>query len=574
MRVSAMTRRVTATVALTVSLALGSSALVACGNSDSAVSTKKVDAESTVLSDDIAASESLIDSSEAVVVSSAGSAEQRRAAGIAVAAGLPMLVAGSAEDAEDDTTAKSPKKDARGRDTGADIADVEKEIDRLGAKTVLTVGAVDLTGEEGRQIIADPGTTDGLQELVGTEFKVLKETESKPTRAVVEMDPEKPTVVESDATKDGGANQEAQDRASDGQDDKGQESVTLPKGSPKEVKDTLALAAPGTGLASIATARAAGLKVSWLPVGDARATSESISAARDGESLIALGKVFGDKNKFDQSIELAQDDKVKELPGGGTLLFPGRHLIATYGHPGVAPLGVMGEDDPEDAVARAKDYVKQYEKFADDPVLPAFEIIASVAQADPGPRGDYSEPAPVETLKPYVEAMTKAGGYVIIDLQPGSADFLDQAKFYEELLKMPNVGLALDPEWKMEPGQVPATQVGHVKAEEVNRVADWLAELTRKNNLPQKMLMLHQFQLQMIRDRETLDLSHPELAFVLHADGHGTAQEKFETWNVMLQDLQPEIFEAWKNFIDEDQPMFTPEETMNIEPRPWLVTYQ
>ena len=95
MRVSAMTRRVTATVALTVSLALGSSALVACGNSDSAVSTKKVDAESTVLSDDIAASESLIDSSEAVVVSSAGSAEQRRAAGIAVAAGLPMLVAGS-----------------------------------------------------------------------------------------------------------------------------------------------------------------------------------------------------------------------------------------------------------------------------------------------------------------------------------------------------------------------------------------------------------------------------------------------------------------------------------------------
>ncbi|MDK6657817.1 hypothetical protein QP257_24840, partial [Escherichia coli] len=97
-----------------------------------------------------------------------------------VAAGLPMLVAGSAEDAEDDSTAKSPKKDARGRDTGADIADVEKEIDRLGAKTVLTVGAVDLTGEEGRQIIADPGTTDGLKELVGTEFKVLKETESKP----------------------------------------------------------------------------------------------------------------------------------------------------------------------------------------------------------------------------------------------------------------------------------------------------------------------------------------------------------------------------------------------------------
>lgn len=574
MRVSAMARRMTATVALTVSLALGSSVLVACGDSDNAVAAKKAEAESTLLSDDIAVSQSLIKSSEAVVVSSAGADEQRRAAGIAVASGLPMLVVGSSQDEDDASVAKSPKKDSRGHDTGADISSVEKEIERLGATSVLTVGAVDLTGAEDRKIIADPGTTDGLKELTGTEFKVLEETESKPTRAIAEMDAEKPSVVEGVAAQEGEANQEVLDRANEGQDDKAEGSVTLPKGAPKENTDQLALAAPGTGLASIATARAAGLKVSWLPVGDARATSDSIAAAREGKSLIALGEVFGDESKFAQTIKLAKDDKVKELPGGGTLLFPGRHLVATYGHPGVAPLGVMGEDEPEEAVARAQEYVKQYEQFADDPVLPAFEIIASVAQADPGPRGDYSEPSPIENLKPYVDAMTKAGGYVIIDLQPGSADFLEQAKFYEELLKMPNVGLALDPEWKMEPGQVPATEVGHVKAEEVNRVADWLAELTRKNNLPQKMLMLHQFQLQMIRDRETLDLSHPELAFVLHADGHGTREEKFETWNVMLQDLQPEIFEAWKNFIDEDQPMFTPEETMNIEPRPWLVTYQ
>lgn len=574
MRVSAMARRVTATIALVTSLALGSSGLVACDGPDNGVAAKSVPAESEVLSDDIAASEKLLDSSEAVIVSSAGATEQRRAAGIAVAAGLPMLVVGSADEVEDEAVAKSPKKDSRGRDTGAEIAEVEKEIDRLGAKTVLTVGAVDLTGGEGLQVVPDPGNAEGLKKLLDVDFKVLDKPESKPTRAIAEMDAEKPTIVDAKVPGEGTADQERLDRANDGQDDKGQEAVTLPKGTLKEESDALALAAPGTGLASIATARAAGLKVSWLPVGDARATSESIAAARDGKSLIALGQVFGAKDKFDQSIKLAKDDKVKELPGGGTLLFPGRHLVATYGHPGIAPLGVMGEDDPEGAVKRAQEYVKQYEKFADDPVLPAFEIIASVAQAAPGPRGDYSEPAPVETLKPYVDAMTKAGGYVIIDLQPGSADFLDQAKFYEELLKMPNVGLALDPEWKMEPGQVPASSVGHVQAEEVNRVADWLAKLTRENNLPQKMLMLHQFQLQMIRDREKLDLSHPELSYVLHADGHGTRQEKFETWNVMLQDLQPEIFEAWKNFIDEDKPMFTPEETMNIEPRPWLVTYQ
>ena len=68
--------------------------------------------------------------------------------------------------------------------------------------------------------------------------------------------------------------------------------------------------------------------------------------------------------------------------------------------------------------------------------------------------------------------MTEAGGYVIIDLQPGSADFLEQAKYDEELLKRPNVGLALDPEWKLYDGQIPNQVVGHVKAEEINDVAN------------------------------------------------------------------------------------------------------
>nr|WP_120491396.1 hypothetical protein [Corynebacterium lactis] len=573
MRVSASARRFTATIALLTSISLGGGALVACGGQGNGVAVKSIASAPEVLADDLSVSEGLLDSAEAVVVSSSGEAEQRRAAAIAVAAKLPMLVLGSDAEPENEEVQRSPKKDARGYVAGVERARVEKEIDRLGVKSVLTVGAVDLTGGEGRQIIRDPGTPEGLRELVGVDFTVLDKPESKPSRVISEMDPAKPSVVDVKAsgTK---LTQEELDRANVGQDDKGSKSATLPKGSPAANKKAVALAAPGTGLASIATARAAGLDVEWLPVGDARATSESMKAARGGKSIVALGSVFGDTKRFEQTVALAKDDSIKELPGGGTLLFPGRHFIATYGHPGAAPLGVMGEQEPAEAVETAKGYVKQYEKFADDPVLPAFEIIASVAQASPGPRGDYSEPATVESLKPYVDAMTKAGGYVIIDLQPGSADFLEQAKIYEELLKMPNVGLALDAEWKMEPGQVPATEVGHVDASEINRVAQWLAKLTRDNKLPQKMLLLHQFQLQMIRNRESLDLSHPELSFVLHADGHGTPEEKFETWNVLLQDLQPEIFEAWKNFIDEDKPMFTPEETMNIEPRPWLVTYQ
>ncbi|KGF04579.1 hypothetical protein HMPREF1627_01965, partial [Actinomyces sp. S6-Spd3] len=116
-------------------------------------------------------------------------------------------------------------------------------------------------------------------------------------------------------------------------------------------------------------------------------------------------------------------------------------------------------------------------------------------------------------------------------------------------------------------------QVGHVEIAEVNEVSQWLAELVRDNNLPQKVFMLHQFQLQMIRDRDQM-VHHPELATVVHVDGHGSPEAKMHTWDVIREDMQPWVWMAWKNFIDEDKPMLNAEQTMGIEPRPWFVSFQ
>ena len=82
-------------------------------------------------------------------------------------------------------------------------------------------------------------------------------------------------------------------------------------------------------------------------------------------------------------------------------------------------------------------------------VVPTFEIIATTLQGSPGPDGDYSSESSVESLRPWVTKAEKAGLYVVLDLQPGRANFLDQAKRYAPLLRMPNVGLALDPEWRL-----------------------------------------------------------------------------------------------------------------------------
>ena len=323
--------------------------------------------------------------------------------------------------------------------------------------------------------------------------------------------------------------------------------------------------------ASVATARAAGADVQVLAAPDPRASSQSMRDVTEQDAL-ALGRQWGSNENFQARAALASNG---ELPGGGGLVFPGRRMIALYGHPYGPDLGLMGEQDPAAAVELAKEYASRYEPLDDQPIIPAFEVIASVASEFPGDDGNFSNETPIEDIAPYVDAIVDAGGYAVIDLQPGQGSFLEQAKIYEDLLKRPNVGLALDAEWKLNPGEQPLSRIGSATAAEINEVADWLAALVRDNNLPQKALILHQFQVGMYPDRENIVTGQPELAWILHADGHGVPEQKFDTWNVLRQGLDPNYFMAWKNFIDEDSPTFTPEQTYaDVNPRPWFVSYQ
>jgi hypothetical protein len=117
-------------------------------------------------------------------------------------------------------------------------------------------------------------------------------------------------------------------------------------------------------------------------------------------------------------------------------------------------------------------------------------------------------------------------------------------------------------------------QIGSVDAAEVNAVAAWLAQLTRRHVLPQKLLLLHQFQTRMIGNRHLVETGHDELAVLVHADGFGTHSEKFATWGRLQADPPAGLWWGWKNFHDEDQPMMTPAETAAIEPAVFFVSYQ
>lgn len=323
-----------------------------------------------------------------------------------------------------------------------------------------------------------------------------------------------------------------------------------------------------------AAAEIAGADVVPVPVPDPRANGRAVAALKrdDDPAVRAVGARFGTREEFADRVELART--VPELPGGGQLMFPGRMVVALYGSPGSDALGPLGRQPLPATIARAEEVAAPYRKLSAVPVIPGFEIIVTVASAEPSYRGAYTNILDPERFVPWIDAAEKAGVYVTIDLQPGRMDFLTQAKMYQKLLERPHVGLALDPEWRLKPDQVHLKQIGAVDPAEVNRVADWLAGIVRAKKLPQKAFVLHQFDADMLGDRSKLDTSHPELAVVLHADGHGTPPVKMGTWNRMVTGLPPNVWMGWKNFYKEDKPMFGPAQTMDVRPRPYFVSYQ
>jgi hypothetical protein len=327
-------------------------------------------------------------------------------------------------------------------------------------------------------------------------------------------------------------------------------------------------------LAAVTTARVAGARVIAVRGDDPRADPAAIAAlsAARPRQVLAIGAGFGSAGRLASRIAVAQTGV--QLPGGGQVLFPMRRLVALYGHPGAPGLGALGQQGLQASIARARNVAAAYRALSRVPVIPAFEIIATVAEAHPGFDGNYSYQSPVASLLPWVRRATAAGIYVIVDLQPGRASLLAQARMYQSLLELPDVGLALDPEWKLQPGQVPLQQIGSVSISEVNSVIRWLADLTAQYQLPQKLLVLHQFRLSMIRNEQRLDTRYEDLAILIHMDGQGTSAEKQQTWAAVTRAAPAGVFFGWKNFYTEDHPMMSPRQTIARTPQLSMISYQ
>ncbi len=234
-------------------------------------------------------------------------------------------------------------------------------------------------------------------------------------------------------------------------------------------------------------------------------------------------------------------------------------------------MGVLGEASPAQIAPRLQRQARAYAPYG-DPVVPAFELIATVAQSDPGADGNYSVPSDAATIRRYLSGVRAIHGLLILDIQPGRAPFLHEVQRYEQFLREPNVSLALDSEWSMGPHEVPAQVIGGTDGSTVNAVGAYLSGLIRRYDLPQKLLIVHQFTPDMIEHRSQI-VGRPGIALVFHIDGFGSRAAKLSKYHLLSQNRGP-AFMGIKLFYKQDIDMFSAAEIMRLRPRPSLVTYQ
>jgi hypothetical protein len=268
---------------------------------------------------------------------------------------------------------------------------------------------------------------------------------------------------------------------------------------------------------------------------------------------------------------------VPYLPRGGHGVFRKHMVVMAYGTANTGVLGVLGETDPDEAARRLEELAKPWAEASGRPVLPAFELITTVAQRAPGADGRYSVGLPHADVQRYLDAARRAKMLLVLDFQPGRAKVLDQVKQYERFLLEPEVGIALDPEWVLEEGQRPGRQIGSLDAATLNEVSAYLSDLVQRHRLPEKVFLVHQFKTYMLPDREKI-VDRFGLATVFHVDGFGPRHAKKETYDLLSSKdgVIPggRVHNGYKLFIDEDVPLQTAAEVMRHTPRPELVSYQ
>lgn len=264
-------------------------------------------------------------------------------------------------------------------------------------------------------------------------------------------------------------------------------------------------------------------------------------------------------------------------PDAGAIL-PFKRIVAYYGNFYSKQMGVLGEYPSDQVLAMLASTTRLWTK-ADPttPVLPAIQYIAVVAQGSPGKEGKYILRMPDDQIEHALTMANEAHGLLILDVQVGQSTLERELPLLEKYLEMPQVELAIDPEFSMKYGNPPGTVIGTFDAVDINYAAQYLASLVQAYHLPPKVLIVHRFTHSMVTNYKNIQ-PLPEVQIVMDMDGWGSQAKKKGTYKRVIYS-EPVQFTGIKLFYKADlKPpstgMLTPAEVLSLMPTPIYIQYQ
>jgi len=269
-----------------------------------------------------------------------------------------------------------------------------------------------------------------------------------------------------------------------------------------------------------------------------------------------------------------ESEKYKKISANQISFLLNNDIVAYYGHPDSQNMGILGRYPIEELDKMLTGLAEEYQAVSGGRnVQKAFYLIYGTVW----PRGQIGIIA-YNILMQYIYYGMKHNILIFIDHQIGRYDPIDSLEMMLPYLQYPNVHLALDPEWRT---TKPMIEIGSLTADEINLAQQIMEDYLIDNNLPgERMLVIHQFNAGMIKDRLNVKTDFNRVRLVHCADGFGPPVLKRSTYayNALAANIPIKAFKLFYNFgipgAGYDDPIMSPADVYKLTPRPYIIMYQ
>ncbi|KAB8136797.1 hypothetical protein F9U64_09845 [Gracilibacillus oryzae] len=303
----------------------------------------------------------------------------------------------------------------------------------------------------------------------------------------------------------------------------------------------------------------------------------------ENDAKLLKDKLSEEELEMMPSAEAHGDDRTRMVPVGQTLVegaedqtngpLKDNRIVAYYGHPNSTNMGILGEMEPEQLMEKLKKQTKAYsDADPSRPAIPMIELISTIAQRDPGPEGKYYHMTSTEQIDEYAELARENNALLMLDVQLGTDSVMNQVKLLEEWLKLPYVHLAIDTEFHVKEGETPGIDLGQVNGAEVQEAVDYLTEMVEENDLPDKIILVHQFMDEALTNKEAIQPTE-NVEVVLNYDGWGDSSTKMSLYRKFVRNEAVQ-YGGFKIFYNKDEPVLSAEDVLKLDPNPAIINYQ